>query len=345
METVDSSNACQHSCVQSLTSVVEAAGTGPLEAEVFGTADPSIVAEVLSSLTLAATGAAVHGGRWYSSSVAAVAAVLLEDGREIVTRAYRPYNSRAFVAGVVRVQAHLARSGFPCASPLGGPVVVDDILGRAESLLFDPGMRRFGPQEMARSAHGLAELVRLAGGIDPAGLDASPMALPDTELYPPPHSPRFDFSATASGAEWIDEIATAARAAMTGGDSLISHGDWSARNIRLGPASLLCAYDWESLQYGPESRALGVAAATWRSLGAPNEPMAPCATEIESYIHLYERARGRPFSAGQRQSARAAAVFALAYTARCEHALEPGTRNGRASGRLAQDDGLRSLIF
>ena len=148
----------------------------------------------------------------------------------------------------------------------------------------------------------------------------------------------------AAGAEWIDEIAAAARVAIMDREAVVAHGDWSARNIRLGPAGLVCAYDWESLQYGPESKALGVAAATWRSLGEPNEPLAPSAPEIQRYIDLYERARRRPLSENQRRSACAAAVFALAYTARCEHALHPGTREGRASGRLARDNGLLSLI-
>lgn len=170
------------------------------------------------------------------------------------------------------------------------------------------------------------------------------MTLPDDELYPPPHSPLFDLTATKAGAEWIDEIAAAARTAMTDDDALISHGDWSARNVRLGPDGLIGVYDWESLRFGPESTAVGSAAATWRSLGGPNDPTAPSAAEIERFIVLYERERDQPFSAGQRRSARAAAVFALAYTARCEHALRPGIRSGRASGRLAQDDGLRSLI-
>jgi Phosphotransferase enzyme family len=335
---------CQHLGVRSLASVIEAAGTGPLEAEIFGTTDPSAIATVLSSLTRVATGTAVRGGCWYGSSVAAVAGVRLSDGREIVTRAYRPSVSHAFLDGVVRVQAHLVSTGFPCASPVSGPVEVDDTLGRCESILVGPGQRRFGLQEMAMSANGLAQLVRLTRDIDPAGLDANPMALLDTELYPLPHSPLFDFAATAAGAEWIDEIAAAARAAMTENDAVISHGDWSARNIRLGPAGLVGVFDWESLQFGPESTVVGAAAATWRALGEANEPTAPTAADIERFIHLYERGRSHPFSGDERRSARAAAVFTLAYTARCEHALQPGTRSGRASGRLAQDDGLRSLL-
>lgn len=324
--------------------MIRTAGVGAVEDAIFATTDTSTIAAVLSSLVEATTGQQVHSGRWYRSSVTAVASVRLDSGRTVVVRAYQPGTSATFIDGVVRVQAHLAAAGFPCPIPSGAAIVVDGVLGRTESLVPDPGPRRFAPSEMTGSAASLARLVALAGGLDPAGLEHHPMSLTDTALYPPPHSPVFDFAATTSGAEWIDEIAVAARAAMTDTSAVIAHGDWSARNVRLGASGLVCAFDWESLQYGPESTALGIAAATWRALGEPDEPMAPAAAEIRQYVEQYERARRRPLTAGQRRSAGAAAVYALAYTARCEHALEHGTREGRASARLARDAGLLDLL-
>ncbi len=184
--------------MQSLASVIEAAGLGDLETMVFGTTDPSTVAEMMSSIA-ATSGGRVNSGLWYRSSVAAVAGVALDDGREIVVRAYQPSASAAFVEGVVRVQGHLAAADFACATPLGDPVLVDGVLGRAESMLADPGPRRFAPSEMALSAQGLAQLTDLTAGLDPAGLDRHPMTLAHGELYPPPHSPLFDFEATAPG--------------------------------------------------------------------------------------------------------------------------------------------------
>ena len=122
---------------------------------------------------------------------------------------------------------------------------------------------------------------------------------------------------------------------MTDDRAVIAHGDWSARNVRFGGGELLCAYDWESLQRCPESTAVGIAAATWRALGVAGDPLAPAAPEIERYVQQYQLARGRPFTTTQRRSALAAAVYTLAYTARCEHALTPGIRTGavRASRR------------
>ncbi len=330
--------------MSSLGDVVAAAGPAAVELDVFGTTDPSQISSMLSSLTLLAAGVDVGRGLWYRSSVAAVAGVVLDDGRHVVVRAYRRDVSSRFLDGVVRVQRHLAGSGFPCAAPLGEPVVMRGLAGRLETMRDDPGPRRPALREVAASARGLSQVIDRAARVDPSGLDAHPMLLTDERLYPPPHSPLFDFDATAAGAEWIDDIASSARERMTDDRTVVAHGDWSARNVRLGGGALLCAYDWESLQHCPESTAVGIAAATWRALGVTGEPLAPAAPEIERYVEQYQLARGRPFTTTQRRSALAAAVYTLAYTARCEHALTPGTTTGRASGRLAADDGLRSLL-
>lgn len=308
----------------SLESVLAFADLGPVEVEVFGTTEPAGIAALLSSLVTVATGANVRGGRWYTSSVAAVAGVVLDDGREIVVRTYGRAIGTAFVEGVVRVQRHLARHGFCCPEPLSGLVSVAGVHGRVESLLDDPGARRPAPHEMAASARGLAQVIRLAGEIDPTGLSEHPMRIIDSELYPTPHSPLFDFEATAAGAEWIDDIAMAARGPMSDDPPVIAHGDWSARNVRLDTTGVGPVYDWESLQHGPETIAVGIAAATWQALGEADEPLAPTAPNINRYIDLYEHARERPLTVSQHRSARAAALYALAYTARCEHAITPG---------------------
>ena len=336
--------------VDSLESVIAAAPPEDLEAVLFGTRDPSVIADVLGSIVAASIGADVVGVRWYTSSPAAVAAVVLGDGRSVVVRAYQQSVNPAFIDGVIRVQHHLVDKGVPCAGPLGGTVIVDgagnSVLGRVESLVPDPGARRFDPDEMAMSASGLATIVRLAAGVDTAGLETHPMVLPDlaSQLYPAPHSPLFDFDATAAGAEWIDDIARAARQAITDDGAVIAHGDWSARNVRFNRNGLLAVFDFESLHYASESMSVGAAAATSRALGEEGEPDAPSADEITRFVAAYEVARGEAFTPSQRNSARAAALFVLAYTARCEHSLEPGVRTGRASGRLASDPQMLSLL-
>lgn len=263
----------------SLEQVVAGSTPGVVELDIFDTTDPAGIAGVLSSLVAQAVGVRVQDGWWYQSSAAAVAGVRLIDGRSVVVHAYRPGTAEEFVEGVVRVQRHLVDGGFPSARPLSGPVSVGGVLGRVESLRPDPGQRRFAAGEMSASAAGLARLVALAAAVDPAGLDTHPMSLSDSELYPEPHSAVFDFAATSAGAEWIDDVARAARAEMVSDSSVIAHGDWSARNVRLDRRGLCGVYDWESLQLVAEPTAVGIAAATWRSLGDPGEPLAPAAAD------------------------------------------------------------------
>ncbi len=126
----------------SLAELIEVAGPGAVELDIFGTTDATDIASKLSSLVVAAAASEVRDGLWCKSSVASVAAVRLEDDRHVVVHAYRPDVTSDFIDGVVRVQSHLADSGFPTARPLSGPVSADGLLGRVECLRPDPGPRR-----------------------------------------------------------------------------------------------------------------------------------------------------------------------------------------------------------
>jgi hypothetical protein len=87
----------------------------------------------------------------------------------------------------------------------------------------------------------------------------------------------------------------------------------------------------------PEAIAVGSAAATWRSTGEPDDPLAPAPDEVQAYLSCYEAAADRTLSSRERTRGMASALWVLAYTARCEHALEAvtGTRVERARARLA----------
>jgi hypothetical protein len=217
----------------------------------------------------------------------------------------------------------------------------------AEQVLDDPGRppHRLGEAELVASAEGLAALVRVAAelpGDEVVGLAAHPMRTPEGELYPEPHSPLFDFDATAAGAEWIDDLARVALVARDGDETplVVAHTDWSARNVRLSAAGGRGIYDADSLSLVAESTAVGIAAATWSAIGEAGEPIAPSPEESARWTRAYERA-GRPLSEAQRHATGGAILHALAYTARCEHALEVAHpdlgRPRRARDRLERD--------
>ena len=333
--------------LRSLTDLVRAEierwdGVSVVERAVFGTPDPAEIAAMVDDLCGRALGAGIVGGLCYGTSVGCVAGVELGDGRHVVVKAYQPRWSAGFLAAVAEAQAVAAAGGFPCPMPVAGPVEVGLGLGFAniETYLPDPGQPPIVPEMLPVSAAGLAEVARALRGVDGRGLAGHPMTLPSEGLYPTPHSPVFDFEATQDGVEWIDEIAAAARAARDADPSppVVMHGDWSARNVRLGRCRVMAAFDWDSLLWRPESEAVGIAAATWSALGVTGDPVAPSADEVRRYVDAYEAARGEPLLPEQRRAAHGSALYGLAYTARCEHALDRGGEvHMRARARLRME--------
>jgi hypothetical protein len=153
-------------------------------------------------------------------------------------------------------------------------------------------------------------------------------------LWPEPHSPIFDFAATAAGAGWIDELATRARERLAdpAGEPVVGHVDWSAKHFRFEGSNVRVVYDWDSVARVPEPVLVGEAARSFTaSWDPPARPLMPTPEEARAFVAEYEAARGRSFDAAERRTLGAAAVYALAYGARCEHAgatsaPEPGSQ-------------------
>ena len=329
---------------RALTNVVAESMAGwhapTVERAVFATDDPDDVAGHLDRYCSEHLGAEVADGLLYGASAGCTAGVRLADGRAVVVKAYQPTWTHDFLVDVVRTQRHLHLTGFPCPRPLAGPLPCGPALATAEELVPDPGMRVLATSaEMCASATALADLVARCAGFDATALASHPMRSDDRPgLYPPPHNPIFDFSADETAAAWIDELAAAAKAARDAAPSapVVGHSDWSARNVRISAAGLVTAYDWDSLTLVSEEVVVGQAAATWRSTGEAADPIAPDRDEVLAYLAAYEAAAGRRLD---RRAVLGGALWALAYTARCEHALEAvtGARVARGRGRLAAD--------
>jgi hypothetical protein len=142
----------------------------------------------------------------------------------------------------------------------------------------------------------------------------------DGALYPVPHSPIFDFAGTAEGADWIDRFAAKAKlvTAEQRAKPVITHADWSARNIRIVNDELVVAYDWDSVAAMTEATAVGQAALIWRSTAERGDGPFPDIEELDGYYSAYEKAAGYAID---RRSARAGSLYLLSYIARCEHSL------------------------
>jgi len=137
------------------------------------------------------------------------------------------------------------------------------------------------------------------------------------------HSPIFDFAGTAEGAEWIDELACEAKARVpVGAELLLVHSNWSGKHFRFnGMGEITVIYDWDSLGLHTELQALGAAAATFTLDFELDLVYAPEPDEVTAFISEYSDARGDRLNGDESQAAQAAAVYVIAYTARCERAL------------------------
>jgi hypothetical protein len=318
---------------------------GIVEQAIFGTDDIDEIIGRVDEACVLTCGRLLAEGFFYWASVGSVFGCVLDDGQRVVLKAYQPRWTPRFLAAVRRVQHHLYVSGFPCPEPIGDVTIVDGTTFVAEAELVDPGWD--SGANAARpdvSATGLCELVRLCSTLDEPDLAEHPLRVPHDGPFPEPHSPIFDFPATAAGTEWLERLATDANAIVSEDESplVVVHTDWSMRNVRTRGDRVVAVYDWDSLALVKEAEALGLAASTWSRFGEAEDD-APSADDVDDYLEAYSAARHEPLTAVQRRTARAAAVATMAYIARCDHAIDPSGQTWKVTRELLRSDAHKLL--
>jgi Phosphotransferase enzyme family len=318
--------------VTDLREVIEAEhgrwGLAAVDAEVFGTTAPAEIAAVVDEVCQSQFGAAVVSGLFYRASTGCAAGVVLDDGERVVIKVFQSRWNLPFLSAVQFVQRHLSAAGFPSPEPLGTPTplpVGPSVLATFERYVPDPGLTPLaGDEERRASAAGLARQIQLCRHLDAPGLAEHPLNAHCDDLYPQPHSPLFDFGLAAAEAGWIDDFAHRAselRRADTS-EPVVAHTDWSARNIRVRGDALVVAYDWDSLCLVPESTAVGQGAATWCVTSDPGGTEFPSAASMAGFVRDYEAERGASFTPTEWRAVSGAALWVVAYIARCEHAID-----------------------
>jgi hypothetical protein len=294
------------------------------ERAVFGTLDADGIVDAIGAACRRSFGVPLVDAFLYEVSAGIVIGCHLDDGRDVVLKAYQQRWPPEFLAAVKRVQGALPAAGFPCPEPLAAELRIGAARVLAESVLLDPGTSPATPETRRVLAAGLAELVARARVHHEPALAMHPLRRPFAGAFPEPHSPIFDFESTRAGAEWLEDLALRARSIVDADASppTIAHTDWSRRNVRAGATRLRAVYDWDSLALVRESEAVAIAATTWCKSGAADDPT-PSVDDLEAYVAEYEAARGATLTPAQRRAVRAAAVATMAYTARCEHAIDP----------------------
>ena len=92
-------------------------------------------------------------------------------------------------------------------------------------------------------------------------------------------------------------------------------------------------YDWDSVFLERETFVVGSTAAHFPVTWELDVPETPTVREIVAFVREYEEVRGAPFTGSEWAEVAAAATYARAYKARCEHAIDPGGVRWRGSSR------------
>jgi hypothetical protein len=312
-----------------------------VERSIFGSGD---VGATVARFVRDELGSEVQARLFERTSVGVVLGLELVDGRRVVVKAHQPCQSVEFLRAVFETQGQLLAGGFPCPRPLLPATPIGQAFATVEELV-DAGSFRDAHeasvrQEMARALGRLLDLTRPLGR--PAALRRTWSLWAGDQLWPPTaHSPIFDFEATASGAEWIDELAAEAKSRSGGGEELVAHSDWSGKHFRFDTAGeITVVYDWDSLALRTEVQAVGTAAATFTANFELDVDYSPTPDEVASFVEEYSAARVRPLSDEDVAVAHAVAMYVMAYAARCEHAL--GERGDFARALDRHGDGYLS---
>jgi hypothetical protein len=322
-----------------------------LERDVFATAEASSIVAAVDAFCRTRLGSGIDRYEFYSAGVGSTHGLLLCDGRRVVVKVHRATVNVAHLAAVQTVQGHLAEAGFPAPQPLLGPTPLANGIAVAEMLLdrgewadaHRPEIRELVAGGLSRQIELCRELVGLPG------LESSWSIM--RRYWRTPHDGRFDFSATADGAEWIERLAAEAlrRSDEEGaGEPAIGHNDWRVEQLRFADGELVAAWDWDSLAVGLEPAFVGSSAHCFTAdYRVDDLDVVPTLAEALAFIADFEAARGTPFGADERRTAIAALIAMMAYSARCEHAdalTDWGSAPARPAPRCVPADSYRGFL-
>lgn len=295
-----------------------------LERDLFATTHPSSIVAAVDAFCRARLGSGIASYEFYSVGVGSTHGLRLTDGRRVVVKVHRATTDVAHLAAVHMVQGHLAAAGFPAPQPLVGPAPLANGIAVAEEL-YDRGVWEDAHEPEIRKlvAGGLAWQIELCQSlVDLPGLESITSTM--RRRWQTPHDLRFDFPATADGADWIESLAAEALRRLDEegvGVPAVGHNDWRIEQLRFAGGKLVAAWDWDSLGSGLEPAFVGSSAHCFTAdYRIENLSWVPTLEETLAFIADYEAARGAPFSADERRTAVAALVATMAYSARCEHA-------------------------
>ncbi len=316
---------------------------------ILGTVDPSTIAAAVEEHVAHHLGRRVVGCLLFTQSVGAVFVLDLDDGDRVVLKAHALGTDTAWrgVASIDELgvayaaQRELADHGIPCARVIREPAPFGSS-GAVAIMSYLPAPRVADPHvpEVRDAMAAMLARITAVG----AGLRCAP-ALP-VDVLPPtvfkkPHNALFDF--TRPEGAWIDERARAVRHILDADERpIVMHSDFSCANVRVVGSEVVAVYDADSVLRIDEMRTLASIAVHYTYAGDPPWRL-PDRAEAAAFVAAYVAARGRALDPTERRRLDAGAIYALAYTARCEVG---GRGAGQTAARLATapDDYLTGAL-
>ena len=318
-------DSCRHDPVDALVRALadtDDEASSPLRLALFDTTDPAFIARTLGEL-VAESLAPISTVEFLRSGVGLVLGAILQDGRAVVVKVHRWRVTSDRLAAVQRVQRLLADEGLPAPRPLIEPLPLGSGIATIEELRAGAPADGHRPAVRESVAAGLAAFISAASHIEPVpALDHGALTpSPDGPLWGEPHDLRFDFEATSSGAEWIDELAERARRHLVEASlpNLVAHLDWRVENLGFSGHEITAIYDWDSVGLAPEPAAVGHAAAQFSTDWRIGYATLPSLAEMRSFVRSYELHRGTQFDPDELVVLDAANLLLCAYGARCQH--------------------------
>lgn len=316
----------------------------PVEFAILETRDPLLIAEAVTQTIERTLHASPERLLFYKVSSGIVVGCTLTDGRSVVLKAHQADRTREGLNAQRLVQRAAIQAGVDAPEPLLGPLIFgsgyltfDSYISAGVPVHTLP-LPADAPKTWATLRRLLAQqliaISQLPAPLDPNRSLTRISLLAANSIYPVPHSPLFDFSKTAPGAEWIDAIAENALATIRSIEAteplptITTHCDLRAENVHVNvDGSVLEAiWDWDSIETASEAWHVGTSARAFsldfsRDNGTCTDIGIPSVGEMLAFIDDCQTARGRAYSSGESRATIAWMHHALAYSARCEHAL------------------------
>ena len=276
----------------------------------------------------------------YAETMSTVVGVRLDDGRCVAVKSRPDESGRA--AACVAVQQVVAESGLPCPRPVTGVTLAAGRAIHAEQ--WRPGgqmLRGDDARTVERLAVLLAELMTVTAELEVPPPLPNPLWVrwddQDPGRWPP--SEHDERAASVELPSYIEMTARWVRARIAGAglSCVIGHADWETQNLRWQGSEPYAIHDWDSLAWLPEAALVGAASGAFSSGDTPT--LAPVDSSA-AFLDAYELARGRRFTADEREVAWAASLLPAVHNARGEtiYASPPAASTAlrqQAAARLA----------